>query len=76
MIRVMRTPRMRELVNLGYVGLLTAIGFLAVYTARQQDIQSTSLIYAGMFLGLFVIAHLVVRAGLPRPTPGCCRWRR
>ena len=69
MIRVMRTPRMRELVNLGYVGLLTAIGFLAVYTARQQDIQSTSLVYAGMFLGLFVIAHLVVRAGLPQADP-------
>ena len=50
MIRVMRTPRMRELVNLGYVGVLTAIGFLAVYTARQQDIRSTSLVYAGMFL--------------------------
>ncbi len=69
MIRAMRTPRMRELVNLGYVGLLTAIGFLAVYTARQQDIQSTSLVYAGMFLGLFVIAHLVVRAGLPQADP-------
>jgi cell division protein FtsW (lipid II flippase) len=69
MIRAMRTPRMRELVNLVWVGVLTAIGFLAVYTARQQEIQSTSLVYAGLFLGLFVVAHFVVRAGLPNADP-------
>ena len=69
MIRAMRTPRMRELVNLGYVGLLTAIGFLAVYTARQQDIHSTSLIYAGCSSALFVLLHLLVRACLPQADP-------
>ncbi len=51
------------------MGVITAIGFLAVYTARQQEIRSTSLIYAGLFLALFVVAHLVVRAGLPNADP-------
>ena len=72
-----RSARLRELLNLGWVGVLTAIGFASVYTARQNQISSTSLIYAG---------------GLPRrcspsptsacaracrtPTRGSCRWRR
>jgi len=66
---MMRSARVRELVNLGYVGLLTAAGFLAVYTARQHEIRSTSLIYAGFFLILFVFAHIGVRAGLPYADP-------
>ncbi|MGN6378122.1 MAG: FtsW/RodA/SpoVE family cell cycle protein [Gaiellales bacterium] len=65
----MRSARLRELLNLSMVGVLTAIGFLSVYTARQQEIQSTSLIYAGVFLSLFVLAHLGVRAGLPDADP-------
>ncbi len=65
----MRSPRMRELVNLGFVGALTAVGFLSVYTARQQQIQSTSLVYAGILLALFVLAHVAVRAGLPKADP-------
>ena len=51
------------------VGLLTGMGFLAVYTARQQEIRSTSLVYAGIFFALFVFAHLAVRAGLPQADP-------
>jgi cell division protein FtsW (lipid II flippase) len=65
----MRAARWRELLNLTFVGVLTAIGFLSVYTARQQQIQSTSLVYAGFFLALFVLAHLGVRAGLPQADP-------
>ena len=42
-----RSERMRELWNLGWVGGLTAIGFLSVYTARQNEISSASLTYAG-----------------------------
>ena len=33
-----------------WVAVLTGIGFLAVYTARQQEISSTSLIYARVLL--------------------------
>ena len=67
---------MRELWNLGWVGALTAIGFLSVYTARQNEISSASLTYAGVFLGVFGLAHIGVRAGLPRAIRGSCPWRR
>ena len=49
--------------------MLTGIGFLAVYTARQQEISSTSLVYAGFFLALYAIAHIGLRAGLPDADP-------
>jgi cell division protein FtsW (lipid II flippase) len=60
---------MRELWNLGWVGGLTAIGFLSVYTARQNEISSASLTYAGVFLAVFGLAHIGVRAGLPHADP-------
>ena len=60
---------MRELWNLGWVGGLTAIGFLSVYTARQNEISSASLTYAGVFLAVFGLAHIGVRAGLPNADP-------
>jgi cell division protein FtsW (lipid II flippase) len=65
----MRTPRFRELMNLLAVAVLTGVGFLSVYTARQQEITSTSLVYAGFFLALYFVAHLGLRAGLPDADP-------
>jgi len=59
----MRSARFRELWNLIFVALLTAIGFLSVYTARQQEIDSTSLVYAGFFFALYAVAHIGLRAG-------------
>ena len=67
----MRTPRFRELLNLLAVAVLTGVGFLSVYTARQQEITSTSLIYAGFFLALYFVAHLGLRAGLPSGPQHC-----
>jgi cell division protein FtsW (lipid II flippase) len=64
-----RSARFRELWNLVAVALLTGIGFLSVYTARQQEISSTSLIYAGFFFALYLVAHLGLRAGLPDADP-------
>jgi cell division protein FtsW (lipid II flippase) len=64
-----RSARFRELWNLLAVGLLTGVGFLSVYTARQQEISSTSLIYAGFFFALYLVAHLGLRAGLPDADP-------
>jgi cell division protein FtsW (lipid II flippase) len=64
-----RSARFRELWNLLAVALLTAVGFLSVYTARQQEISSTSLVYAGFFLALYFVAHLGLRAGLPDADP-------
>ena len=61
----MRSARFRELWNLLAVAVLTGVGFLSVYTARQQEITSTSLVYAAFFLALYFVAHLGLRAGLP-----------
>ena len=72
----MSSPRLRELVNLIMVGVLTAVGFASVYTARQNQISSTSLVYAGFFLALFAVAHIGVRAACRTPTRGSCRSPR
>ena len=63
--------RNRELLNLLLVGLLTGIGFVSVYVARQAvpEFGPTSLTYAGFFLALFLAAHLVVRLALPMADP-------
>jgi cell division protein FtsW (lipid II flippase) len=65
----LRTPRNRELVNLVPVGLLTVVGFGAVFIASTNDISRASLSYAGFFLGLFLAAHLVLRFALPYADP-------
>jgi cell division protein FtsW (lipid II flippase) len=61
--------RNRELLNLLVVGLLTAIGFASVYIARQAEISTASLSYAALFIGLYLIAHLVTRLTLPAADP-------
>jgi cell division protein FtsW (lipid II flippase) len=63
--------RNRELLHLVPVGMLTAVGFAAVYLASQEvpEFSTTSLSYAGFFLLLFVAAHLAVRVALPLADP-------
>ncbi len=61
--------RNRELANLLAVGVLTAIGFASVYIARSSLVDSTSLTYAGIFMGLYLAAHLVTRAVVPWADP-------
>ena len=63
------TLRNRELVNLLAVGVLTGIGFASVYIAGQEQISSASLSYAGMFIGLYLLAHLVARFTVPHADP-------
>jgi hypothetical protein len=43
------SARTRELGILTLVGLITATGFASVYIARQNEISSGSLSYAGFF---------------------------
>jgi cell division protein FtsW (lipid II flippase) len=61
--------RNRELLNLVFVGILVCIGFASVYIARQAVISTTSLSYAGFFLGLYLVAHVAVRLYLPYADP-------
>jgi cell division protein FtsW (lipid II flippase) len=65
----LRTPRNRELVNLVLVALLTVAGFTAVLLARSGAVSSESLVYAGFFVGLVLVAHLVLRFSLPDADP-------
>jgi cell division protein FtsW (lipid II flippase) len=61
--------RNRELVNLLGVGIVTGLGFASVFIAQQAVISTESLSYLAFFLGLYVAAHLVVRAVLPYADP-------
>lgn len=61
--------RNRELLNLLVVGVLTGIGFASVYIAGKSVIDAASLSYAVLFLGLYLIAHLVTRFTLPFADP-------
>jgi cell division protein FtsW (lipid II flippase) len=63
------TLRNRELLNLLVVGVLTGLGFASVYIARQSEISTVSLSYAGFFIGLYLVAHLVVRFTAPYADP-------
>src|SRR3954447_1018685 len=65
----LRTPRNRELVNLVLVALLTVAGFTSVLVARSGAVSSESLIYAGFFVGLVLVAHVVLRFSLPDADP-------
>jgi cell division protein FtsW (lipid II flippase) len=61
--------RNRELLNLLAVGILTAIGFAAVFIARQAAISTASLSYAAFFLALYLAAHVICRLTLPYADP-------
>ena len=65
------TERNRELLNLLVVGMLTSVGFAAVYLASQDvpEFSTVSLSYAAFFLALFLTAHLVRRFALPHADP-------
>jgi cell division protein FtsW (lipid II flippase) len=51
------------------VGLLTGIGFASVYMARQAEVSTGSLSYAGFFVILYLVAHAVARVTVPYADP-------
>jgi len=61
--------RNRELLNLAVVGLLTGVGFASVYIARQSEVSTESLSYAGFFIGLYLVAHVVARLTVAQADP-------
>ena len=63
------TARNRELAYLGAVGALTGVGFASVYIARQSVVSWGSLAYAGLFVGLYLAAHVIARATVPNADP-------
>ncbi|MEI2702484.1 MAG: FtsW/RodA/SpoVE family cell cycle protein [Baekduia sp.] len=72
------SARNRELVALVPSALLIVLGFAAVFVARgdlqgglsgSNDVQAATLTYGGIFLGLCVAAHVVLRLTLPHADP-------
>jgi cell division protein FtsW (lipid II flippase) len=63
------SARNRELLNLIAVGMLTGLGFASVYIARQSEVSTGSLSYAGFFFALYLVAHLIARYAVPYADP-------
>ena len=63
------SERNRELLNLIVVGMLTGLGFASVYIARQSEVSTASLSYAGFFFALYLVAHMVARYTVPHADP-------
>jgi cell division protein FtsW (lipid II flippase) len=63
------SPRNRELLNLLVVGMLTGLGFASVYIARSEVVSPESLTYAGFFLLVYLVAHVVARLTVPYADP-------
>jgi cell division protein FtsW (lipid II flippase) len=45
------------------------VGFASVYIARQAEISTQSLSYAGLFVALYLVAHTVARFTVPYADP-------
>src|SRR5207344_741263 len=63
------TLRNRELGYLIAVGALTGLGFASVYIARQAVVSWGSLTYAGLFMALYLAAHVIARRTVPSADP-------
>lgn len=65
----MRSARNRELLALVPASLLVAAGFAAIFIQRSAVVDDVSLTYGGVFLGLCVATHVVIRFTLPDADP-------
>ena len=63
------TPRTREAGLLVLVGLIAAVGFTAVYSARSGALSTGSLKAAGALFALLLLAHAALRIAAPRADP-------
>jgi cell division protein FtsW (lipid II flippase) len=63
------SARNRELFGLLPAALLVTGGFAAIFIQRSAQVSDVSLTYGAMFLGLCVVAHIVVRVALPYADP-------
>jgi cell division protein FtsW (lipid II flippase) len=63
------SARNRELLALIPASLLVTAGFAAIFIERNDLVSDLSLTYGLWFLGLCVVAHLVIRFTLPHADP-------
>jgi cell division protein FtsW (lipid II flippase) len=65
----MLSARNRELLGLTPAALLVTGGFAAIFIQNSNRLSGVSLTYGLFFLGLTVIAHIVIRVSLPDADP-------
>ncbi len=63
------SARNRELLALVPASLLVTAGFAAIFIQQSEVLSDVSLTYGGVFLGLCLAAHLVIRFTLPHADP-------
>jgi cell division protein FtsW (lipid II flippase) len=63
------TARNRELLGLIPASLLVTAGFAGVFIQRSDALSNVSLTYGAIFLGLCLVAHIVIRMTLPHADP-------
>jgi cell division protein FtsW (lipid II flippase) len=63
------SARNRELLALIPASLLVTAGFTAVFIQRRDVLSDLSLTYGLMFLGLCLVAHVILRVTLPHADP-------
>jgi cell division protein FtsW (lipid II flippase) len=59
------TARNRELVGLILASLIAGIALASVTVARDAEISADAVLWAGLFLGLYLVAHVVARRTVP-----------
>jgi cell division protein FtsW (lipid II flippase) len=63
------TARNRELLALAPATLLLVAGFAAIFIQKSNVLSNVSLTYGAVFLGLCLVAHLIIRFTLPYADP-------
>jgi cell division protein FtsW (lipid II flippase) len=63
------SARNRELLGLIPASLLVTAGFAGVFIQRSNVLSNVSLTYGAIFLGLCLVAHVVIRITLPHADP-------
>jgi cell division protein FtsW (lipid II flippase) len=63
------SARNRELLALVPASLLVTGGFAAVFIQQDELLSDASLVYGALFLGLCLVAHLILRFTLPQADP-------
>jgi cell division protein FtsW (lipid II flippase) len=58
-----------ELVFLVLAGAVSTMAYVSVYAGRFREINSVSIIYGLVFVGIFVLLHLLERVFLPQADP-------
>jgi cell division protein FtsW (lipid II flippase) len=63
------TARNRELFGLVVAGVIAGIALATVTIARDAQVEPGAITYGAVFLGLYLVAHVVVRRTVPYADP-------